>query len=546
MWKSFSIGKKIWVSLSILILGYFMSMVFGFITGKNAESSLFYVSECIFPASKHSQQALTAFDEQIKLYKDAVVLGEAEAVVSAEAKAEEAKTALQQIAALRGLKIAQKNEVEDTLKKLSNFTNSANRVYSFMSPVLEGEEKGGAGAGENPNYSNYNSSIEKVSSLASKTDELKDRLTSLARTFSDELIGELSSVSNATKQQRYWNMIIFFCVVIFSAAMIWIIISRFITKPMGHIIRGMNEGADRVAITSGQVSAASHSLAQGSSEQAASIEETSSSLEEMSSMTRQNAENAMQADNLMKETNQVVKKANADMGNLTSSMEEISVASQETSKIVKTIDEIAFQTNLLALNAAVEAARAGEAGAGFAVVADEVRNLALRSAEAAKSTADLIEGTVKKIGGGVELVTTASDAFSEVATSAGKVGSLVGEIAAASSEQAQGIEQVNIAVNEMDKITQQTAASAEESASASEVMNAQAEQMKKLVTEMISIVGGSNDRHGAISSAATQRAGTLEGFSGTQKIVPPANLVVTKPQEMKPDQIIPLDDYEDF
>jgi methyl-accepting chemotaxis protein len=538
MWKSFSIGKKIWVSLSILILGYFMSMVFGFITGKNAESSLFYVSECIFPASKHSQQALTAFDEQIKLYKDAVVLGEAEAVVSAEAKAEEAKTELQQIAALKGLKVAQKNEVEDTLKQLSDFTNSANRVYSFMSPVLEGEEKGGSGAGEDFNY--------KVSSLASKTDELKNRLSSLARTFSDELTGELSSVSNATKQQRYWNMIIFFCVVIFSAAMIWIIISRFITRPMGHIIRGMNEGADRVATTSGQVSAASHSLAQGSSEQAASIEETSSSLEEMSSMTRQNAENAMQADNLMKETNQVVKKANADMGNLTSSMEEISVASQETSKIVKTIDEIAFQTNLLALNAAVEAARAGEAGAGFAVVADEVRNLALRSAEAAKNTADLIEGTVKKIGGGVDLVATASDAFSEVATSAGKVGSLVGEIAAASSEQAQGIEQVNIAVNEMDKITQQTAASAEESASASEVMNAQAEQMKELVTEMISIVGGSKDRHGAISSAATQRAGTLEGFSGTQKMETPANLIVPKSQEMKPDQIIPLDDYEDF
>ena len=226
MWKSFSIGKKIWVSLSILILGYFLSMVFGFITGKNAESSLFYVSECIFPASKHSQQALTAFDEQIKLYKDAVVLGEAEAVVSAEAKAEEAKTALQQIAALKGLKGAQKNEVEDTLKKLSDFTNSANRVYSFMSPVLEGEEQVTPVTGESFNY--------KVSSLASKTDELKNRLSSLARTFSDELTGELSSVSNATKQQRYWNMIIFFCVVIFSGALIWIIISRFITKPMGH------------------------------------------------------------------------------------------------------------------------------------------------------------------------------------------------------------------------------------------------------------------------------------------------------------------------
>jgi methyl-accepting chemotaxis protein len=267
-----------------------------------------------------------------------------------------------------------------------------------------------------------------------------------------------------------------------------------ITKPINRIIVGMNEGAEQVASASGQVSSASQSLAEGSSEQAASIEETSSSLEEMSSMIKQNAENSKQADGLMQESNQTVSQANSSMGDLKSSMEEISKASEETQNVVKTIDEIAFQTNLLALNAAVEAARAGEAGAGFAVVAEEVRNLALRSADAAKNTAELIEGTVKKVKQGSELVNTTGDAFSEVATSSAKVAELVSEIAAASNEQAQGIEQVNIAVTEMDKVTQSNAAGAEESSAASEEMKAQAEEMKGMVNELVAMVGGNLNR----------------------------------------------------
>jgi methyl-accepting chemotaxis protein len=264
-----------------------------------------------------------------------------------------------------------------------------------------------------------------------------------------------------------------------------------IINPLRRIILNLNEGADQVASASTQVSSASQSLAEGASEQAASIEETSSSLEEMSSMTKQNADNAGQANNFMKNANQVIAKANDSMEGLTTSMQEISHASEDTQKIVKTIDEIAFQTNLLALNAAVEAARAGEAGAGFAVVADEVRNLAIRAADAAKNTADLIEGTVDKINQGSGLVTATNDAFTEVATSASKVGELVGEIAAASNEQAQGIDQINTAVTQMDKVTQQNAANAEESASASEEMNAQAEQIKAVIGELVALVGGS-------------------------------------------------------
>jgi methyl-accepting chemotaxis protein len=177
------------------------------------------------------------------------------------------------------------------------------------------------------------------------------------------------------------------------------------------------------------------------------------------------------------------------MNALTSSMDQISKASEETSKIIKTIDEIAFQTNLLALNAAVEAARAGESGAGFAVVADEVRNLAMRAAEAARNTSGLIEGTVKRIQEGSGLVVRTSEAFGEVARSADKVGRLVAEISSASHEQAQGIEQVNRAVTEIDKVVQQAAANAEESASASEEMSAQARRMKAMIEELVALMG---------------------------------------------------------
>ena len=194
-------------------------------------------------------------------------------------------------------------------------------------------------------------------------------------------------------------------------------ITRSVTGSIGRAVEGLTEGADQVASASSQVASASQELAEGASQQAASLEETSSSLEEMASMTKQNAENANQANALMNKTRQVVEQANGSMAHLTASMEEISRASEATSKIIKTIDEIAFQTNLLALNAAVEAARAGEAGAGFAVVADEVRNLAMRAAEAAKNTADLIEGTVKKIMEGSEVVQKTNAEFSEVQTS---------------------------------------------------------------------------------------------------------------------------------
>jgi methyl-accepting chemotaxis protein len=331
--------------------------------------------------------------------------------------------------------------------------------------------------------------------------------------------------------------------------------ARSISSPIKKAVDEMREGANQVAAASSQVSAASQSLAEGATEQASALEETSSSLEEMSSMTKQNAANASQADGLMKQANQVINKAKESMDSLTKSMTEISAASDQTSKIIKTIDEIAFQTNLLALNAAVEAARAGEAGAGFAVVAEEVRNLAMRAADAAKNTSDLIEGTVNKIKEGSDLVVKTNQAFVEVSTSASRVGDLVGEISAASQEQSQGIDQINKAVAEMDKVTQQTAATAEESASASEEMNAQAEQMKQISLTLVSIVGGNGNGNGNGNISRADLQETKKGMHGllsttaSLKRGPGKEITSYRPSKgIRPEQVIPMgeDGFKDF
>ena len=233
-------------------------------------------------------------------------------------------------------------------------------------------------------------------------------------------------------------------------------------------------------------------------------------------------------------------------------MEDITHASEETSKIIKTIDEIAFQTNLLALNAAVEAARAGEAGAGFAVVADEVRNLAMRAADAARNTAGMIEGTVKKVKDGSGLVARTNEAFIEVAKSASKIGGIVGEISAASLEQAQGIEQINKAITEIDKITQHNAANAEESAAASEEMNAQAEQMKGVVYELVIMVGGRKGngkmRHHDKNEKYATAIFSADNDAEIRKTYPSQKEEIGTKKNMKPKEVIPMDeeDFQDF
>ena len=281
-----------------------------------------------------------------------------------------------------------------------------------------------------------------------------------------------------------------------------------VTSLLRRAINTLGETSQQVAHAAEQASASSQSLAEGAAEQAASIEETSSALQEMSFMTGKNSDNANACKAMAENAGRIMDKANQHMYNMSEAIKEITLSSEETGKIIKTIDEIAFQTNLLALNAAVEAARAGESGAGFAVVADEVRNLALRAAGAAKKTAYLIENTMNAVQQGNELTRTTQESFEESTRIAEKVENLVDEITTVSVGQAQGIQQISKAAVEMEKVVNQVAANAEESAGASEEMSAHAQQMRAFVSELVMMVdGASSEKHARPPESVGKRAG---------------------------------------
>ncbi len=287
------------------------------------------------------------------------------------------------------------------------------------------------------------------------------------------------------------------------------------------------EGVVQVSSASDQISRGSQNLAEGANEQASSLEEISSSLEQMASMTNQNADYAKQANGLSQEANDFALQGNSGMKKMMEAVNRIKESSDETAKIVKTIDEIAFQTNLLALNAAVEAARAGDAGKGFAVVAEEVRNLAQRSAEAAKNTSAMIQESVENADEGVATSREVAELLEHIDESSGKVKTLVAEIAAASKEQAAGIEQVNTAVAQLNQVTQQNAANSEESASAAEELNSQAAQL----TDMV--------RSFSLSENRVEQQPTVKKQVEMPRTRPAIRKIVSKPEK-----VISLDNDE--
>ena len=279
---------------------------------------------------------------------------------------------------------------------------------------------------------------------------------------------------------------------------------------LNNILGQVNVAGEQIASGSQQVADSSQSLSQGATEQASSLEEITSSMNEMGSQTKQNAENATQANQLATQARDAAEKGNDKMQEMVGAMGEINESSRNISKIIKVIDEIAFQTNLLALNAAVEAARAGKHGKGFAVVAEEVRNLAARSAKAAKETAELIEGSVKKVEGGMGIANTTAEALKEIVEGIGKATDLVGEIAAASNEQAQGIAQVNQGLGQIDQVTQQNTANAEESSSASEELSSQAVQLREMLSRFKLAQGHTGGQPGSQALLPDARRDTPE------------------------------------
>ncbi|MBN2755107.1 MAG: cache domain-containing protein [Candidatus Goldbacteria bacterium] len=300
-------------------------------------------------------------------------------------------------------------------------------------------------------------------------------------TYTDDVEKEIAASTR--------GIVMLLVIIILAAMTAAFYLSRSITKPIIETIKNLSSGADQVYIASGQIASASQDLAQGASEQAASIEETASSLEEITSMISHNTENTKRASIDATETKNIANAGIEAMNKMALSIVEIKRASDETVKIIKTIDDIAFQTNLLALNAAVEAARAGEAGKGFAVVAEEVRNLSKRSAEAAKATGEIISNSLKNVDNGVKSSEEVKNILGKVALNIAKVSALSDEISGASEEQAKGIKQINSAVSEMDKVTQRNSANAEETASASEELSSQSAELNEMVGKLANAIG---------------------------------------------------------
>jgi len=287
---------------------------------------------------------------------------------------------------------------------------------------------------------------------------------------------------------RNLNLFMIFLSLAVGVAVVWIV--RDINQVLSGSIVELGDGADQVASAAGQVSSSSQSLAQGASEQAASLEETSASSEEINSMARRNTDNSRTTAELLGQSQEKVGHANIYLEEMVTSMDLITKSSDQISKIIKVIDEIAFQTNILALNAAVEAARAGEAGMGFAVVADEVRSLAQRSAQAAKDTAVLIEDSINRSREGKTKVDQVALAIKDITAETGRIKVMVDEVSLGSEEQSRGIDQIGRSISQMEQVTQTNAAAAEQSAAAAEELSAQSETLKEVIGRLQVMVGG--------------------------------------------------------
>lgn len=287
--------------------------------------------------------------------------------------------------------------------------------------------------------------------------------------------------------------------------------SRSVNTVLRRIVTQLSSSSDQIGSASSQMADSSQQLAAASGQQAASLEETTSTMEEIASASRLTAERSREAQNLSSESRTTVESGSEQVTAMMRSIRDMKNSSDETMRIIKTIDEIAFQTNLLSLNAAVEAARAGDAGRGFAVVAEEVRNLALRSANAAQETSELLQSSARKAEDGVEAVEQVEALLANINNSMERLNALVSDVAGAVGEQLQGIEQVNTSVQQMNDLTQSNSANAEETASSSEELSAQVSELSHLVVELSRVVGNVKEEKAGDATAGNDGQRTRGG-----------------------------------
>ncbi|WP_051284069.1 methyl-accepting chemotaxis protein [Desulforegula conservatrix] len=549
MWKSLSIGKKIWLSISILIFGYMVSTVYGFISGGKIQNQLIVIKESFYPATIKSQNSLNAFNEQIKLYNDAVMLGDAAIVKQAGEKSTECIAALDFIIKLPDIPADLLNQIEKTKKNQEDFTTIAQKLYTDMSTSAS------EGMGE------------KAKELADKTQVIKDSLIGYTETFEKGLKDELTTISSKTKRQNYINLVIFLCVVIGTGFLVSIIISNSITGPLSktvNMIQDIAEGegdltkrlevssADEVGelakwfnafITnlqgmirniadnseiltassadlsglattmsdrSNQMSSKSNNVAKSTSSMHANMDTAANAMEKATANTSMAASSAEQMTATINEiannsekaaviTSKAVEKAQE----ASTQVSELGVAAREIGKVTETITEISEQTNLLALNATIEAARAGEAGKGFAVVANEIKELARQTADATQDIKKKITGIQNTTKETVSSIESISKVIHDVNDIVATIATAVEEQSATTKEIAGNIIQVSKEINNAsERVTISSHVSSEiatdisgVSSSASEMsgntaqMKGSAEKLSALAMKLKELVG---------------------------------------------------------
>jgi methyl-accepting chemotaxis protein len=469
------ITAKIWLSIGVFVLGALAALGVGQIQGLESERRLAATSEAIFPAAQRAQEANAAFQRMTKFFQDAVLLEDRAALDAAAREAEAIVAALDAASTLDGLSSERAAAFAAQAAAVKVAAGNARTTYAAM-----------VAAGGNLT----DQMIAQAKAVAGKLDSVKVSLQKNHEDTARELRSELLEAVAASTRQRWISLGVFGFALAVAGIVVTFTVRNQVVRPVMAVVDQLRAAAGQVRSASGEVASSSQSLSRGATEQAGSLEETSASMEEMASMTRQNAENSRQAARMMGETEELVETANEALAEMVISMAAIHESSGKVSKIIKTIDEIAFQTNILALNAAVEAARAGDAGMGFAVVADEVRALAQRSARAASDTSVLIQESIDRASLGQAKVTQVAKGIESITGSARHVKALIDQVSVASAQQAQGIEQVTTTIAQMEKVTHSTAATAQECAAASEELSAQAETTLTIVVRLAGLAQG--------------------------------------------------------